>query len=269
MIQIRTNDYSYSHTRPEEGRWEMRKEGRIGEGKVGQEEESSAIYFSVLAVTWKQQISVNGTQTCKRLTCACVVVIPVDAVSMETVVVGVFWEQLNQRVMVWYHEDVFLLLHLSFPTRYTNGTMIKRTTATANTIPRMAPVLSPPVLRPPWSWGKRKFSYRTLVKLTTLFRSVLVKLDAQMTNDHAANHCILIPRLSPLSSLGESGNEAILGTCIMVYCMRTPIIVTAQVSHITCTHTHTHTHTRNIVWKWDTKLWYGSGTLNCGMGVGR
>ena len=116
----------------------MRKEGRIGEGKVGQEEESSAIYSSVLAVTWKQQISVNGTQTCKRLTCACVVVIPVDAVSMETVVVGVFWEQLNQRVMVWYHEDVFLLLHLSFPTRYTNGTMIKRTTATANTIPRMA-----------------------------------------------------------------------------------------------------------------------------------
>ena len=184
------------------GRERINEKGREKEeGKSGQEEESSAIYSSVLAVTWKQQISVNGTQTCKRLTCACVVVIPVDAVSMETVVVGVFWEQLNQRVMVWYHEDVFLLLHLSFPTRYTNGTMIKRTTATANTIPRMAPVLSPPVLRPPWSWGKRKFSYMTLVKLTTLFHSVLVKLDAQMSNDHAANHCILIPRLSPLSSL--------------------------------------------------------------------
>ena len=83
--------------------------------------------------------------------------------------------------------------------------MIKKTTATANTIPRMAPVLSPPVLRPPWSWGKRKFSYMTLVKLTTLFPSVLVKLDAQMSNDHAANHCILIPRLSSFFFLsGES-----------------------------------------------------------------
>ena len=233
----------------------MRKEGRIGEGKVGQEEESSAIYSSVLAVTWKQQISVNGTQTCKRLTCACVVVIPVDAVSMETVVVGVFWEQLNQWVMVWYHEDVFLLLHLSFPTRYTNGTMIKRTTATANTIPRMAPVLSPPVLRPPWSWGKRKFSYMTLVKLTTLFRSVLVKLDAQMTNDHTANHCILIPRLSPLSS--SAGRVWERGyTWYLHYG-----ILHENSNHSDCTsltyHVHTHTHTL-----------CGSGTLNCGMGVG-
>ena len=33
-------------------------------------------------------------------------------------------------------------------------------------------------------------------------------------------------------------------------------------------HTHTHTHTQNIVWEWNTKLWYRSGTLNCGMGVG-
>ena len=45
LTQKRTNDYSYSHTRPEEGRWEMRKEGRIGEGKVGQEEDREQCFI--------------------------------------------------------------------------------------------------------------------------------------------------------------------------------------------------------------------------------